>query len=304
MKVRIVAICMVAALAAPPAAAAWREAQAAFDAQRWEEAARLLEEVARDNPRDAQAELRLATALLHLRRFEQAAAHLERAKSLGLRGGALGYRRAALFAQTGRRDEAFAELDAALTAGVGPALAPAEDPLLAPLHGDARFAAFLERFDRSVFPCRADPRYRAFDFWIGTWDVRPPGAPGDSPAAENIITLEHGGCVVIEHWRSLAGSTGTSLNIFDASRGMWYQTWADGGGGLHEYHGNPDEKGNMVFAGEVPGAPGQPARLPTRLTFFREGTDRVRQFSESSADGGKTWTTNYDLIYTRRKAAR
>ena len=152
-------------------------------------------------------------------------------------------------------------------------------------------------------PCRDDPRYRAFDFWIGTWDVRPRGAPPDSPVSENIITLEHGDCVLIEHWRAARGGTGTSLNIFDASRGMWYQTWADSGGGLHEYRGNPDDHGNMVFNGEVPGTASQPARLPTRLTFFREGPDRVRQFSQSSVDGGKTWTTSYDLIYTRRREA-
>ena len=152
-------------------------------------------------------------------------------------------------------------------------------------------------------PCREDPRYRAFDFWVGAWDVRPPGAAPDSPAAENVITLEHGDCVVIEHWRSVRGGTGVSLNIFDASRGMWYQTWADSGGGLHEYRGGPDANGNMVFNGEIPGEAGQPARLPTRLTFFREGPDRVRQFSQSSADGGKTWKTNYELIYTRRKDA-
>ena len=291
-------------LATMPAAAGWREAQTAFDAQRWEEAARLLEQVARANPRDTQAELRLATALLHLRRLDEAAAHLERAKLLGLRGGALLYRRAALLAQTGRRDEAFAELDAALAAGLGAASRPAEDALLAPLRGDARFAAFLERYERAVLPCRRDLRYRAFDFWVGTWDVRPPGTPADAPASENVITLEHADCVVIEHWRSLAGGTGTSLNIYDASRRMWFQTWADAGGGLHEYRGNPDEHGNMVFTGEIPGSPGQPARLPTRLTFFREGPDRVRQFSQSSADEGNTWTTNYELIYTRRKDAR
>jgi hypothetical protein len=43
--------------------------------------------------------------------------------------------------------------------------------------------------------------------------------------------------------------------------------------------------------------------VPTKLTFFRLGPDRVRQLSEVSTDGGKTWTTNYDLIYTRRKSA-
>ena len=96
--------------------AGWPEAESAYAQQRWEEAARAFDELARANTRDALAELRLATALLHLRRLDEATAHLERAKSLGIAGGAIAYRRAALLAQKGQRDGAFAELDAALAA--------------------------------------------------------------------------------------------------------------------------------------------------------------------------------------------
>jgi len=166
---------------------------------------------------------------------------------------------------------------------------------LAPLHAEETPIAH---------PCRTDARHRAFDFWIGAWDVRPVNAPADAPPAENIVTLEHDGCVVQEHWRGRRDNTGSSFNIYDASRKMWFQTWVDSTGELHEYRGNPDEHDNMVFTGEVPGQPGQPARVPTRLSFLRLGPDKVRQFSESSVDGGKTWTTNYDLIYTRRAVTR
>jgi hypothetical protein len=58
----------------------------------------------------------------------------------------------------------------------------------------------------------------------------------------------------------------------------------------------------MLLQGETPGAPGQPARVPTKLTLFRLGPDSVRQFSEISLDGGKSWTTSYDLTYRRRPA--
>lgn len=149
-------------------------------------------------------------------------------------------------------------------------------------------------------PCIDDARYRAFDFWVGEWDVRRNGAAADSPTSENIVTLEYGRCVVHEHWRGISGVTGASFNIYDASRSAWFQTWVDSTGGLHEYRGNPDAQGNMVFVGETPGDPGQPHRVPTRLTFFKLGPDTVRQYSESSIDGGKTWQVNYDLLYTRR----
>lgn len=286
--------------AAGPVASGWRDAEDAFVHERYDDAARILEAMVAADPSDGLAHLRLATALLHLGRFDAARAELDAADKLHVAPGALAYRRAALHAKTGAADDAFAALDRALAAGLGPATHPEIDALLAPLRGDARYAAFLDRYERAVFPCRHDPHYRELDFWVGTWDVRPARAPPDSPAAENVITLEYNDCVVQEHWRSLGGGTGSSFNVYDASRRMWYQTWVDAGGELHEYRGNPDANGNMVLVGDVPGGPGQPARVDTRLTLFRQGEDRVRQLSESTLDHGTTWTTNYDFTYTRR----
>jgi hypothetical protein len=107
--------------------------------------------------------------------------------------------------------------------------------------------------------------------------------------------------VIHEHWTAPA-SNGESFNIYDTSRGRWYQTWVDNSGGLHEYSGGL-EGGNMVYFADLAPLPGQTERSHTRLTFFNEGKDRVRQLSEATADGGKTWSVNYDLIYTRRPNA-
>jgi hypothetical protein len=57
---------------------------------------------------------------------------------------------------------------------------------------------------------------------------------------------------------------------------------------------------NMVLEGTIPAPNGALGRVPVRLTLFNVSKDTVRQFSETSADSGKTWTTNYDLIYVRR----
>ena len=38
-----------------------------------------------------------------------------------------------------------------------------------------------------------------------------------------------------------------------------------------------------------------------RLTFFPVSANEVRQLGEASADGGKTWKTQYDLYYHRKK---
>jgi len=241
--------------------ATWSDIERALAEHRLDDAIAALEQRLEANPRDAMAELRLGTALTETRRFDAAKEHFDKAEKLGVAPGALAYRRAGLLAQRGETDAAFTQLDLAVERGLAPATQPATEPLLQPL---------------------------------------PSGAAPDSPASENVITLEYDGCVVQEHWRSAAGGAGSSFNIYDASRKAWFQTWVDSSGGLHEYRGNPDATGNMLMTGEVPGGEDQPARVPTRLGFFRLAPDRVRQLSESSVDGGATWTTNYDLIYTRR----
>jgi hypothetical protein len=39
-----------------------------------------------------------------------------------------------------------------------------------------------------------------------------------------------------------------------------------------------------------------------RLTFSKLENGNVRQHSETSSDGGKTWKTAYDFTYIKRKA--
>ena len=162
------------------------------------------------------------------------------------------------------------------------------------------------------FDCSA-PEHRQFDFWIGAWDVVPnpdtrpatgPAAPAGRKPASNVVERAHHGCVVIENWDDRQGGTGQSFNIYDRVSKRWHQTWVDSNGGLHEYWGEL-EAGNMVFQGEVPLPPASrfQGRRTIRLTFFPLGPDKVRQFSESLGTDG-TWSVNYDLIYTRRTAAK
>src|SRR5512144_2661928 len=104
-----------------PAGGGWREAEAAFSQRRWDDAIRLLERIVAADPNDALARLRLGAALTNARSFASAREQLDKAEKLGVAPGALAYRRAALLAQTGDVDGAFAQLDVALDAGIGPA---------------------------------------------------------------------------------------------------------------------------------------------------------------------------------------
>jgi uncharacterized protein (TIGR02246 family) len=207
---------------------------------------------------------------------------------------------AQLYAEQHRPDAAIAELFRASKAGLFvPPSALESDRHLSVLKSHSKWKMIVDTFDAIIQPCQHDPRFREFDFWLGDWDVRPTGQPPAGPPARNTITLDENGCVLTEHWSAPSGSTGRSFNIFDRSVGKWRQTWVDNTGGQHDYRGNL-VNGNMVFLGDTPAPNGQLGRVPTRLTFFHISRDSVRQFSEISSDSGRTWRTNYDLMYVRR----
>ena len=90
----------------------------------------------------------------------------------------------------------------------------------------------------------ADAR-RAFDFWIGTWDVF---TPDGKQVGTNRIEVLHDGLALAEHWEGAGGIRGTSLNTIDPATGRWHQTWVDSGGSLLLLDGGPVD-GEMVLEG-------------------------------------------------------
>ena len=245
--------------------------------------------------------LNSAQASMAAGNYEAALRELEAARKLGGRPVIVALNLAKAHAHLKEPDAAFRELSRAAQLGLGalpPALAADAD--LATLKNDARYAEFERALDRNARPCEHDPVYRQFDYWLGTWDVRPNGSPAGTPPATNVITRTHQGCVILESWTA-PGQTGQSFNIYDRVAKKWRQTWVDSTGGLHEYWGELKD-GNMVYEGDIPAPPGSGGgRVHTRLTFFRQPDGSVRQYSERTTDGGRTWSINYDLIYTKRR---
>jgi hypothetical protein len=144
----------------------------------------------------------------------------------------------------------------------------------------------------------ASAKYSELDFWLGEWDARGANASADRPPNSSVITKVHGGCVILETWKS-PNYTGQSFNIYDRTRGQWHQTWVDSGGGLQEFWGGL-KGGNMVYEGTSAPSKGQTVGERTRMTFFNLAPGKVRQLVERSADGGKTWKVQYDFAYTRK----
>jgi hypothetical protein len=150
--------------------------------------------------------------------------------------------------------------------------------------------------ERSRSPCRFDADARRFDFWIGEWDVK---TTSGQTAGRNSVHPVSGGCGLLENWISATGDSGKSLNAYNRPLRRWQQFWVGHRGAVTEYRDSRWENGSLRFVATTP-APGGAATLQ-RMTFTPVSADVVRQHGESSADGGKTWTTTFDLYYHRRR---
>jgi hypothetical protein len=292
----LVSLVVSAASAQSPQVAA---ASDAFNKRDWARAADAYAAVVRSDTTIAANYVRLAIALTELGRFDDARRELAVAERRGAAAPQVAFRRALIAAAQNRLDSAFAQLKLATDAGMGSLPIPGDS--LTPmrkLKSDSRFAAFTEAMDRNARPCMHDDKYKQFDFWLGTWDVRPRGVVG-GPASRNVITKIENGCVVLESYTTPGAYTGQSYNIWDRTRQKWFQYWVDNTGGLHEYSGNFID-GAMRYEGSLPGGPQTGGRTTFRVTFHPMPPDSMRQHGEALQANG-TWVTSYDLIYTRVK---
>ncbi|MGH9601151.1 MAG: tetratricopeptide repeat protein [Terriglobales bacterium] len=275
------------------------EADAAFAAKDWAKAARTYEQVTQREPKNGQAWYRLGFALHLLKQHQPAIAAYEHAVEINPANWRAIYNTAGAHALLGHPDQAFERLDRLVdpaTVGFAQMGAIEADSDFDSLRADARYRKILEQLDKNANPCRDSAESRQFDFWIGDWDVTT--AQGQ-PAGTSSIQLILGSCVIFENWTSLGvGYAGKSLNIFNVPRKKWQQYWVDSTGAVTFFEGGWIGS-YLRLTGENALRTG-PLAL-NRMTFTPLSPDKVRQHGEGSDDGGKTWTTRYDLIYNRKK---
>ncbi len=135
---------------------------------------------------------------------------------------------------------------------------------------------------------------RQLDFWLGNWDVYDHGRK----IAESKIERLPGSCSILESYFEPDGYTGKSINFFDATLYKWRQTWVDRVGTVSEFSGDLHE-GAMRLEGETHLRDGKVILRKMTLSVTAQG--QVRQYSERSADGGKSWSVAYDYFYTKQK---
>jgi hypothetical protein len=148
-------------------------------------------------------------------------------------------------------------------------------------------------------PCDTRAESRQFDFWVGDWDVV--ATKANKPAGVSHIERAIGNCVIWENWTSLgtSGYAGKSYNAYNPNLKRWEQFWVDNAGDAIFFYGNLKDGVMDFYTDEIPQPDG--TRLKRHLQFFNLGSDKVRQYSQGSTDGGQTWKAEYDLTYIRKK---
>ena len=105
--------------------------------------------------------------------------------------------------------------------------------------------------------------------------------------------------MVQENWKSHNSPyAGRSYNIYNASLKRWEQYWVDNIGGNIFFYGGLKDGVMDYWTDDLPQPDG--TKLKRHLQFFKLGPDSVRQFSQGSSDGGKSWQVEYDFTYIRK----
>lgn len=142
-------------------------------------------------------------------------------------------------------------------------------------------------------PCSSE-EHRAFDFWVGQWDVFVTGS--DEKAGESRIESLSGGCAIRETWMPMQGEGGTSLTLLNHRSNRWEQLWIGSDGRRVDFVGGPVGV-QMVLTGYWDDIGGAGRDGLIRMTFTAQPDGSVRQFGEASGGHGLGWVTSFDFTY-------
>ena len=248
-----------------------------------------------EDPTNGVTWLRIAQAQRGLGQHDAALESLELARDGGGPPAMIDLERARNLAAQGQAADALAALETADHFGLR-ALSPFEEAVeFEGLRADDRFDRVSQSVRSRIYPCEAMDSAGAFDFWVGSWDVRL--ADGTRVGQSN-VSKRDGGCSVVEDYRGTGGSTGTSVSYFLPSRGQWRLVWVGSAGTLIDMIGGPSDDGIRLEGTIEYANQDLVSAFRGSWTVMEDGA--VRQFFEEFSVVGQGWVPWFDGYYVLR----
>jgi hypothetical protein len=164
---------------------------------------------------------------------------------------------------------------------------------------------------QSLVRC-GDAPARAFDFWVGKWNIRQQILREDGTylelPAKTSVSVALDGCALVEHWEGEVQffwegmerpelMKAISVRAYDPRTKKWYIHWLDT---RRRYFDTPyvgdfaDSRGEFYREWSTP----QGARVG-RITFSNASPDSVSWSLAVSSDGRRSWTTMWMMEMAR-----
>jgi tetratricopeptide (TPR) repeat protein len=284
------AICLLYTISAVAAALLGMEqAIVQTEAHDWSGAAKTYNTILKTQPENGTVWMGLGYCYHQMGQYEDAVHAYQQAIKYGIPSH---FRLACAYARLGNNDKAFENLNVVIKTGFSNTEALKEADFSS-LKKDPRFQEILVDAEKNAHVCD-DPVYHGLDFWIGEWNVSSGGIPAGTSSVQQTLN----GCVILENWYGMSGYSGKSLNVYDAMDKQWHQHWIDSAAATIEFTGEAKE-GELDYNAKVPQPDGK--MQLQKMTFYKLSSNDVRQLGQQSDDGGKTWTTAYDLHYSRKR---
>ena len=153
---------------------------------------------------------------------------------------------------------------------------------------------FMPAPEQSAGLC-TDAAFDELDFWLGSWRVEGGNglALGESEVAEDLDN-----CLIEQVLSTPKGYEAKSFLGWDPRPQAWFQTFVDSEGQWLLLSGGLVGD-RMVLIGKGPGPGSSGKEVDVRVTTWADAPDRLVQTWETSKDGGASWKTEIQLVYTR-----
>jgi hypothetical protein len=133
-----------------------------------------------------------------------------------------------------------------------------------------------------------------YDRRVGNWRVIDHDGRGPVVARDRVTSILKG-CAMLERYRQSDGLGGDGFTMYDASRGLWHQTWMTDSGTLLLLEGR-FKGGTLTMRGSNIG---KGSRREWYRATWRQQRMGVRETAYISVDGGKSWRLDFDLLFAK-----